>query len=144
MVVSPGAVGSHTGMDGIYLGLNATGYRVGLSIGKLLQGDVIHQGLLPVAAWHGTATWRRVKLAVQGTLAQASLDGEVLFHALAVPPPREHRTALVAGLRVPLGTGGLTLTLTLTLTLIGVVGYAAFGTLGYHAAEFDQIHVESR
>jgi len=126
-----GPVGSGTGMDGVFAAVNATGYRVGLSIFNISGSDpagLLLQGPLPGQRERLAAGWHRLSLSVEGVRADASLDGESLFEALAVPAPHEHYTALVSQMRVPLGKGG----------------YAAFGTVGYALAEFDNLTVGSR
>ena len=147
-----GPVGALTAMSGVFLAVNSTGYRVALSIGNLtLQTKAQHhassaaastagsaegggagwptvllEGVLPAAA-RGHGLWRRVSLAVEGTTARATVDSGVLFEELTVPSPQEHYTSIVAKHIVPLGKGG----------------YAAFGTVGYSAAEFDNLYVSS-
>ena len=120
--------------------MNSTGYRVALSIGNLTlssrraagapgRGDgagfaLLLEGSLPEP---GRGLWRRLSLAVRNTTARATVDSQLLFDGLRIPSPHEHYTSVVANHIVPLGRGG----------------YAAFGTVGYTAAEFDNLFVES-
>ena len=129
-----GPVGSHTAMDGIFIAVNASGYHVGLSIGNISQSAarvILHGDTAAQHDEHATSswwsTWHRLSLAVKHSTARATLDGEVLFDNLHVPMPYEHFTGTVAGSKVPLGKGG----------------YAAFGTVGYTLAEFDNLQIDS-
>jgi len=128
-----GAVGSNTAMSGIFLVINATGYRVALTIGNISSSNsdstYLIEGLLsPMLKSDPTEPrWHRVRLSVEGAHACAYLDDSLLFDRLAIPAPHEHQTAPVGDIVVPLGTGG----------------YAAFGTVGYTLAEFDNIRVDS-
>ena len=150
-----GAVGSHTGMDGIFLAINATAWWVGLKVADVSAdaatngsdatdaaagrpSSVLAAGILPPGSnteLNGGGSgggsgggWRRVSLAVEGTNARGTVDGAVLFANMTVPAPRHHYTAKVAGYVVDLGEGG----------------YAAFGTVGYSAGvEFDVLTVVS-
>ncbi len=130
-----GPVGALTAMSGVFLAVNSTGYRVALSIGNLTtsrnhastgsdSGALLLEGSLPEL---GHGLWRRVSLAVEGTTARATVDSKLLFESLSVPSPHEHYTSIVAKHIVPLGRGG----------------YASFGTVGYTAAEFDNLYVKS-
>eukprot|EP01052_Picozoa_sp_SAG31_P035192 SAG31_NODE_4214_length_3460_cov_2.941386_3_plen_433_part_00 len=122
-----GPVGSHTAMDGIFLGVNRTGWFVALTIGNITIGNErLLDGTLS-AKFSSSRSWRRVSLVVNGTVARASLDGTTLFDNLPIPAPYEHHTGAVAKHIIPLGKGG----------------YAAFGTIGYILAEFDNIAVVS-
>ena len=127
-----GPVGSGTAMDGVFFAVNATGWHVALSV-----GNISHDGTCAVASglWRadkqvaGGGSWRRISLAVVGTVATAAVDGQIVMPALAVPAPHDHFTAPVAKEVVNLGPGG----------------YASFGTVGYGIdVEFDNLSVESR
>ena len=121
-----GPVGSGTGMDGVFLAINATGWHVALTVGAIgSRASVLASGFWPLS--FATGTWRRLSLATRAGAATASIDGTVLAPALTIPAPHDHHTARVAGVVVSLGMGG----------------YASFGTVGYADVQFDRLAVDS-
>ena len=124
-----GPVGSGTGMDGVFLAVNATAWQVTLQVGALVgeSAAVLASGALQPGVGADVGRWRRLSLAVWGASATASIDGAVVVSALKIPAPHEHHTAKVAGVVVDLGKGG----------------YASFGTVGYTGVQFDALSVDS-
>ena len=94
-------------MDGIFLAVNSTGFRLALSViatnGSAVAPDramqpVIQEGAIPAADEDGSSTspWRRLTLEVAGQTATGSLDGKLLFANAAIPAPYGHHTSTVA------------------------------------------------
>ena len=130
-----GPVGSGTGMDGIFLGMNSTNWMVTLQIAALYNhgtiqnqnSKVIDSGILPKSTDCTPSSWCTLSLVVSGVAATASIDGVVVVSDLKIPAPYNHYTARVAGDIVDLGKGG----------------YASFGTIGYGPVEFDDLNIQS-
>eukprot|EP00035_Acanthoeca_spectabilis_P006310 m.123008 g.123008 ORF g.123008 m.123008 type:complete len:805 (+) comp13444_c0_seq1:111-2525(+) len=120
-----GPVGSNTGMDGVFLVLNTTHWRVALKV-----VDAIHPSAA-IASGALTNTragqWQTVNLIVCGEQAHGSVNGVPLFEHVSVPPPHDHSTGTVAKHTIDLGSGG----------------YAAIGTVGYTQVEFDSLQIKS-
>lgn len=117
-----GAVGSGTGMDGVFFAVNAAGWEIALQLGSIGTGAVA-SGELELGGG-----WTRLELAVEGEAATASVNGAVVATDVKIPAPYEHLTAEVSGVVVGLGEGG----------------YAAIGTVGYDGVLFDNLRVESK
>jgi hypothetical protein len=101
-----GPVGSDTGMDGIFLAVNSTGFRLVLSVIAVNGSSapdsqpMLLEGSLPAKAQKAGAAWQTLLLQVHRRTATGLLDGEVLFQQAAIPAPRDHYTGQVAGQKV--------------------------------------------
>ena len=95
-----GPVGSGTGMDGVFLAVNTTGFRVALTVAATnARTDLLLEGPLP----HHSTSWGSLALQVAGETAAGLLfdpaiqEWRVLFEGLVIPAPRSHLTGKVAG-----------------------------------------------
>ena len=123
-----GAVGSGTGMDGVFLAVNQTKFWIALQVGALFNnGTGKSKVLFTGDGGCRPGSWCELSLAVDGAEASARIDGEIVRASQEIPAPYEHFTSKVAGDVVPLGKGG----------------YASFGVVGYSAVEFDRLRVIS-
>ena len=96
-----GPVGAGTGMDGIFLAVNGTGFRLALSViatnGSSVTPDrIVLEGAIQGANRDGGSAWRRLTLEVAGQTATALLDGKPLFANVTIPAPHGHHTSTVA------------------------------------------------
>ena len=116
-------------MDGVFFAVNRTTWIIALQVGATNgRGKVVASGEVVVPAVVGSAgDWMTLALSVAGTTASASINGKMVVSKLKVPAPYDHFTGDVGGITINLGSGG----------------YASFGTVGYIAAEFDNLHVTS-
>jgi galactosylceramidase len=160
-----GPVGADTGMDGIFLAMNATSWYVALRIVDLDSNSAPRAGHATGTVAESNATGT-VAGSVTGdhTLSGTSSSILPVILAAGVLPPRlggsmwRRLSLTTVGTTATAALDGVVVAAALTIPApydhftsevaghkvnLGKGGYAAFGTVGYAIVEFDKLRVES-